>query len=310
MKKLNLLFVALVALLGVSSTWAQDQTFLVADGSSSGTYKQFLKEMVPVLKEAGVRLDFKEVDSTGAVENLDKLINNDVMAAFMHADVIYHRSKNDTTSKLEDRFQTLVALFPEDVQFVALSNSKTKVGGIGGFGAKTIQFNSIADLGGYKVGAAGGGYITSNIVKLLSDIPYQVVKYDSGKAALAALDAGEVDAVEFTGAAPLPNLKDLGPDYKILPIPDATIDKLRTIYQPSQVTYTNMSAQPVRTVSVTCLLVARKYKTPKMVADLRTMRNAFYAHLTEIQETPGTHKKWQDVDPANHGPWVWMNLDK
>lgn len=306
MKKLNLLFAGLVMLL--SGSFAQAQQFLVADGSSSGTYKQFLKEMIPVFKDAGVHLDFKEVDSTGAVDNLDKLVNNEVMASFMHADVIYHRSKNDTTSKLEERFQTLVALFPEDVQFVALSQSRTKVGGIGGFGAKTIEFSSISDLGGYKVGAAGGGYITTNIIKLLSDIPYQIVRYTSGKEVLEALNNGEIDAAEFTGAAPLPNLKDLGPEYKILPISETTIDKLKMIYQPSQVTYTKMSAQPVKTVSVTCLLVAHAYKTPKMVVALKAMRRAFYANLTELQETPGNHKKWGDVDPHNHGPWTWMNL--
>ncbi len=291
---------------------ASGQTFLVADGSSSGTYQQFLKEMTTVFEEDGIKLEFKEVPSSGAVENLDKLINNDVMAAFMHGDVIWHRNKSDASSKLEERFQTLVSLFPEDVHFVALSESRTKAGGVAGFGAKRIEFKSVSDLSGYKVGAAGGGYVTSNIIKLLSDIPYQIVKYDTGKEVMAALASGEISAAVFVGAAPLPNLKDLGPDYKILPISDLTIDKLKssTVYQSSQVTYTKMSPQPVRTVSVTSLLVAHVYHTPKMVSQLKAMRTAFYSHLTELQETPGNHKKWQDVDPSNHGSWTWMNLGK
>lgn len=309
MKQWKMMFAVLImAILFVGNSYAQ-QKFLVADGSSSGTYKQFLKEMIPVFEGAGVNLDFQEVDSTGAIDNLDKLVNNDVMAAFMHADVIYHRSKNDSASKLEERYQTLLTLFPEDVQFITLSKPK-KVGGIAGIGYKTITMNSISDLAGMKVGAAGGGYITSSIVKLMSDIPYEVVKYNSGKEVLAALDNGEVDAVEFTGAAPLPNLKDLGPDYKVLSVPDNIIDKLKTIYQPSQITYTKMSAQPIRTVAVPCLLVARVYKTPKLVAALKSMRSTFFKKLTELQETPGNHKKWQDVDPTNHGPWVWMELGK
>lgn len=292
-----------------ASVFAQQQVdFLIADGSSSGTYKQFLKELTPVFAEAGVPLTFKEVDSSGAVENLDKLVNNEVMAAFMHADVIYHRSKNEPTAKLEEKFQTLVALFPEDIHFVALTVSKRQVGGTLGFGAKPVVINDVSDLKGCKVGAAGGGFITANVIKLLSDVPYEIVKYNSGSDVLKALDAGEVDAVVFVGAAPLPNLKDLGADHKILPIPSFIGDKLKMLYHPSQVTYTKMSAQPVTTVSVPCLLVSRVYKSKKMVTALTTMRTAFYNNLDTLKETPGNHKKWQDVSPDEHGPWNWLNL--
>jgi TRAP-type uncharacterized transport system substrate-binding protein len=78
---------------------------MVADGSSSGTYAQFLKEIIAATGDSGIT--FQEVPSNGAIENLDKLVNNKVMGAFMHSDVIYFRSQAE---KL-DKFKTLLALF-------------------------------------------------------------------------------------------------------------------------------------------------------------------------------------------------------
>ncbi len=282
-------------------------TFLVADGSSSGTYQQFLKEIVAGTPDSGIV--FKEIPSSGAIENLDKLINNEVMGAFMHSDVLFHRNKNEPDAKLDSKFETILALFPEDVQFVALTTSKHLVGGYAGFGAKPIVIRNISDLGGLKVGCAGGGYITTSLIKLLSDIPYQIVKFDSGKDVLAALANGDIDAAEFTGAAPLPNLKDLGTDYKILPIDGSVSEKLKMVYRKSTVTYTKMNAQPVNTVCAQCLFVGKVYKSKKMRGILESFRKAFTEHLDDIKETPGNHKKWQDVDPDDHGFWPWMTLD-
>jgi uncharacterized protein len=298
--------VTLAMVLALSLT-AVAQEFLVADGSSSGTYKQFLTQIIAATSDSGIV--FKEVDSHGAVENLSLLIDNKVMGAFMHSDVIYHRSKNEPTANLEKKFQTLLALFPEDVHFLALAESKRKTGGTFGYGAKPVVIKSIDDLNGLNVGAAGGGWITANIVKLLSDIPYVVLPtFNSGGDVLAALNSGAIDAAVFVGAAPLPNLENLGPQYKLLPIEGRTADKLKVQYAPTSVTYTKMNPNPVPTVAAQCLFVSKVYKSAKMVNTLTTFRNSFLAKLDEIKETPGNHAKWQAVDPEIHGPWAYMEL--
>jgi hypothetical protein len=56
------------------------------------------------------------------------------------------------------------------------------------------------------------------------------------------------------------------------------------------------------------LLITREYKTPKFVAALRKFRQCFFDNLDELKETPGTHKAWQKVDPANHGRWPWYTF--
>ena len=302
MKKLLMLVSVMVCVASVG--FAQEQTFLVADGSSSGTYQQFLKEIVAATPDSGIV--FKEVPSSGAVENLDNLINNNVMGAFVHGDVLFHRSKAE--SGLDSKYKTLLSLFPEDVHFVALSVAKRTSGGFGGFGAKPVVYKDVTDLTGAHVGAAGGGYITANVIKMLGDLSYSITKFDSGKEVLEALNNGTIDAAVFVGAAPLPNLKDLGNAYKILPITGTTADKLKMVYKPSVVTYTKMSPNGVSTVSAPCVFVAKVYKSPKMVKTLGDFRNSFFAHLDEIKETPGNHKKWNDVSAEDRGTWPWMEL--
>ena len=306
MKKIILTLFCLVSFFNISHT-QESLNFLVAAGSSSGTYQQFLKELVAATPDSGIT--FKEVPSTGAIDNLDKLINNEVMGAFVHSDVLFHRNKGEIQSGLDTKFKTLLALFQEDVHFLALSQSKKTVGGTLGYGARQVVIKDVTQLVGMKVGAAGGGYITASVIKLLSDIPYQIVKFETGKDLIQALNDGIVDAAVFTGAAPLPNLKDFGPQYKLLPIPSSVAEKMKLVYRPTTITYTKMNPNSIQTVSAQCLLVSKVYRTPKMVNTLQQFRNSFMAHLDDIKEQPGNHKKWQDVTPEEHGTsWPWMEF--
>lgn len=310
MKKLTLLITSLVVLFGISiqaqvvapTSTPANQTFLVADGSSSGTYQQFLKEIVIATSDSGIV--FQEVPSSGAIENLDKLVNNKVMGAFMHSDVIYFRAQAE---KL-DNFKTLVALFDEDVHFVALTTSKKSIGGVLGYGSKPVVFTTISDLQGYKVGAAGGGYITAQVIRSQSAINYEIKSFASGKDVLAALTDGTIDAAVFVGASPLPNLETLDSTYKILSIPTTVQDRLRLIYKPTTVTYTKMSPNSISTVAAQCLFVTKTYKSKKMVEQLAKFRQSLFDNLDTLKETPGNHPKWQQVSPDNRGHWSYLDL--
>lgn len=276
---------------------------LIADGSSSGTYKQFLKEIISVTGDA---VTFKEVDSHGAVENLDLLINNRAMAAFMHSDVIYFRAQSTDLS----RFKTLLALFKEDVHFLALTVGKRSTGGTLGIGKTLITINSVEDLGrpGMRVGASGGGFITAQVIRLQAQLGYEVVQFNSGTEVLGALVAGQIDAAIFVGAAPLPNLVNLGPDYKLLSMGDMVASRLKAVYSPTSVTYNRMRPEPIQTVSTDCLLVAREYKTPRFVEALSQFRTAFYTRLEELKEVPGNHPRWADVSVDAKGKWPYLEL--
>jgi TRAP-type uncharacterized transport system substrate-binding protein len=302
LSSIALLFVVLFTLFGCTHAHAEPQKFLLSDGSSSGTYAAFLAEIQSV---TGDIVTFVEIPSSGAVENIDNLLNNKVSGAFAHSDVLQFKAQARDLSQ----YKTLLSLFKEEVHFIALTTSKRVTGSHFGFGGHTAVISTLDDLRGCKVGAAGGGFITVQVIKALTGTDYEVVQYDNGKAVLAALANGDIDAAEFTGGAPLPNLVDLGPDYKLLSIPDHDMGPLSQVYSPATLTYSKMSPTAVQTVAADCLFVAREYKkTPRLIQLLKDVRTAFYAHLGELQETPGAHPKWQEVDPKNHGKWAWMDL--
>lgn len=280
----------------------QPVEFLVAAGSSSGTYKVFLDQIRSITNDV---ITFKEVDSHGSVENLDCLVNNKAMGAFMHSDVIYFRAQSTDLS----RFKTLIPLFKEEVHFLALTNSKRFTGGTLGYGKTQVVINTVDDLGRpveklpMKVGAAGGGFITAQVIRLQAQLGYEVVQFGSGSEVMNALNAGTIDAAVFVGGAPLPNLEKLGPDYKLLPMGDTTATRLKAVYSPASVTYIRMRPEAIQTVSADCIFVSREYKTPKYVNALRAFRDQFNARLEELRETPGAHQKWQEV--IANGPSKW-----
>ena len=283
-------------LLSLFTITLAQQEFAVADGSSSGTYKQIFNE---IKKIAGTELNMTEVAGSGAVENLDKLMSNEANAAFLHSDILAWKSKSDNL----DNLKTLLVLFPEQVHFLALAKNWDP-----GMMKKEKIVNQISDLNGLPVGAAGGGFITANMIRLLSEVSYNVVQFNSGAEVIAALNSGKIAAAVFVGAAPLPNLKELGKNYKLLEVGETTVNLLKSVYKPATVTYVGMSANTVHTISADCILLTRVYKTPKFVEALRMFRQSFCDNLSELQETKGTHKAWGSVDCENHGKWSWYDL--
>ena len=308
----KIFFLALISLAANAQTPAVPQssapaTFVVADGSSSGTYKAMFKQMSQFCNVETTGLQVSEAESHGAVENLAKLIDNEVNGAFLHTDVIFYRNQSE---KLEQRVQTLLALYPEEVHILALRQSRAFTEGKAfGFGKKPIDFEMLGDLKGRHVGAAGGGVITANVINNKTDLNLIIDEFANGDEALAALNSGQVDAVFYVGGAPLPNVAKLdGSQYKLLSINDSLLPRLQDVYKTARITYTKLSKDQITTVAADALLVTKNYKTPKMIAALGKFRECFYAHLEEMKETTGLHPKWQLVDAANQGKWTWFEI--
>jgi TRAP-type uncharacterized transport system substrate-binding protein len=319
MKYPHLVAMALFALLNPNRVHGQDSsadstpapanpnavTILIADGSTSHTYETIISQLKPFVQDS---VTLQEVPSTGAVQNLDLLINNKVQLAMLHNDVYEFRSKSNPA--ILDKYKTVLKLYSEEVHFVALKTSKRMVGASFFSKGTPMVLNTIEDLKDLNVGAAGGGAISAQVIKLETDIPYHFIEYKKGDDVLAALNNGDIDAAVFVGGAPLTNLENLGPDYQILSIPSTDVDKLKQVYHAASVTYTNMRPDSVDTVAADCVLIGRVYKTPKFINALATLRAAVDTKLTEIQETTGSHPKWQEVQPSsdNHGTLPWMDL--
>lgn len=290
---------ALVMAVGCAPQPAGAQTLKVATGSSKGTYSTMFKELTSACSAAGAA----EQVTDGSMTNVDMLVGNQVNAAFVQTDVLFFRSRTENLGNVK----TLLALHPEEVHIVALSQPK-KEGGVMGIGAKQVSLNTVQDLAGRNVGAAGGSYITAQVIRLQSEIPFQVVSYPSNDHLIQAVAQGQLDAAVIVGGSPMAAIAALDGRFKLLSIPEAVQAKLKAVYNPAKLTYSRMGAAGVSSVSTDAVFVTREYKTPKMIASLADLRRCAVKAIPEIKESLGTHPKWQAVDPDNRGKWAWYEL--
>ncbi|WEE79420.1 hypothetical protein LZ683_08700 [Comamonas testosteroni] len=273
----------------------------VATGKAGDTYSSMLRQLNA--RCAG-DVAVVEVPSAGSNDNINQLVGNQVNAAFVQSDVLWLRARTEDLGDVK----TLLALHPEQVHIVALAHSGIKEGGTMGFGAKEVVLTDLTSLAGRKVGAAGGSLVTAQVIRLQSEIPFQVVQLESGDAVLQALASGQIAAAVFVGGAPLGTVSKLGPEHKLLPIPAPVVEKLKGVYRPARLNYQRMNAAGVATVATDALFVTRQYKTPKMTQGLAKLRQCALDSVDELKETTGTHPAWRYVDPANKGKWPWYDL--
>lgn len=297
MKKV-LISIALAAAAILPTAQAQMR---VATGKTGDTYSSMLRQLNA---RCSGDVAVLEVPSTGSNDNINQLVGNQVNAAFTQSDVLWLRARTEDLGDVK----TLLALHPEQVHIVAPVVSGIKEGGTMGFNAKPVVLTDLTSLAGRKVGAAGGSLITAQVIRLQSEIPFQVVPLENGDSVLKALESGQIAAALFVGGAPLGTVSKLGPDYKLLPIPAPVVEKLKGVYRPARLNYQRMNAAGVATVATDALFVTRQYKTPKMTQGLAKLRQCALSSVDELKETTGTHPAWRYVDPANKGKWAWYEL--
>jgi TRAP-type uncharacterized transport system substrate-binding protein len=300
--------VAAVTLLVASQVHAQQ--LKVATGSAKGTYSTMLKELNSL---CATEVPIVEVNTNGSMTNVDLLTGNQVNGAWVQSDVLYFRANNEDLSGIK----TLLAMHLEEVHFVALRDTGIRQGGVMGtnIGAKRVTFENVMDLGNYKVGAVGGSYITAQVIRLQSEIPYTVVSFEDNDKLMAALNARQIEAAVFVGGQPLGAVAALGPEYRLLNFTEHTASRLKGVYRilgkgdrPITLNYPKMNSTGVRSIAVEALFVTREYKTPKIVNALGAFRTCAQKVIPELQETTGSHPKWQAVMVDNKGKWAWYDL--
>lgn len=293
--------IAAMAVLAMSCDPAAAQTLKVATGSAKLTYSTMFKEMV---QHCGNTLPLIEVNSNGSMDNVDKLVGNEVNAGFVQSDVLWLRARTEELGNVK----TLLALHNEQVHIIAPVKSGQKAGGVMGIGGSEVVINDITGLAGQRVAATGGSAVTAKVIRLQSEIPFTVVEYPNNDAVIAAVSKGEAAAAIVVGGQPLPLVKGLSSSFKLLAIPQAVQERLKGVYRTTRLNYSNLNAAGVPTVATDALLVTREYKTEKMVGALASFRSCVLGKVDELKETTGTHPAWQAVDAANRGKWAWYEL--
>jgi hypothetical protein len=299
----NLIKVALIgALLAASTVMAQTQ-LRVATGGPKGNYHRMFTEFQQVCKDQIMQI---EVPSKGSVDNMDKLLGNEVNAVIVQTDVLFYRARNEDLGGIK----TLFSLYPEEVHVVTEVVSPIKTGGMMGIGSKSMEFNTFADLAGQKVAAWGGSIVTAQFIRLQSEINFQIVEVNDFADAQKKLNSGEVAAFLMVGGQPMDEVKSLPKTYKLLPFSDALVSKLKSVYVPAKLNYSNlgMGGSGVPTIATEALFVTRAYKSEKYAQALAELRGCFKNNLVTLQETTGYHKKWASVNADNTGKWSYYEL--
>lgn len=286
------LFGAILSLLLVAASFGQNaNSITVADDSSSGTYKQMVSDLNKVCSDYGFDVNEMPGAKGGAVGNLNNLLTNHADAAFLHSDVFFAGMTGDTRYA---RLRTLIALYPEPIHVLVLRNSKTKKNWV-----QTVTFNTLEDLKGYKVGAAGGGAVTARILQGNGQAGFaDVVEFGTGKEVIPALDNGTVDAAIFVGAQPLPNIDALPnkSNYKLIPIGENISTRVSTIYRSASINYTGLTNGTLRTLAPVAVILTRVFALPTKVAAQQGLRACFERKLPELKDTASPN--WQDVESA------------
>jgi TRAP-type uncharacterized transport system substrate-binding protein len=299
------MFALIIALLAFPALAQQAKPFKVAQGSVTGTYGEAFKELANACSTESLPLIPAFPDGKGdGAGNLESLANNTAQAAFVRNDVIFWQGQGGQLTNIK----TLFTLWPETVHLVALAQSKTlDQGGVLGFGKKPVQFNTIRDLAGRRLGAVGANQITANVIRAQTGINFETVPMTDGKTALAKLTAGEVDAVIFTAGKPLPILQGLDANYKLLAIPPDVAKQVSAVYRPTTITYSNLAqAFNVPTVEADSIFVTKVFSTDAKRSQLAELRRCFLTRLAELKDEGSA--RWQSVDENNHGKWPWYEL--
>ncbi len=280
------------------------QQLTVATGAQGGTYSTMYRE---INGQCMNTLTLVEKNTSGSLENAELLLGNKVNVGFVQLDVLAYLQRTQDLSMVK----TIFALHPEQVHIVT-KNAVRKVGGtrIGSFsmGGKEVAWTSVEDLSGAKVGAVGGSIVTANVIRLQSEIPYQVVEFKSNDEMLAALNSNAIDAFLSVGGQPLGVIQGLDSSYKLLAFPDTIRERLKSLYTKASLNYNNLQASGIPSVSIDSLLVSRNYTTAKYITALSSLRICIVENLDELKDTTGTHPAWQRVEASNKGSWAWMDL--
>lgn len=295
MKKFIIAIALVAAALG-----AHAQALKIGTGGATGSYSRTFKELVSVC--AG-DLQLAEVPSSGSMQNIDRIIGNEISGGYAQVDSLHWRARTEDLSNIK----TLVTLFPEQVHIVTLRDGK-KEGGVLGMGAKSVSVNTLSDLNGRVVVAAGGSFITAQVIRMQTEVGFNVAEVADNKVAIAAVESGQATAAIIVGGAPMDFIKALPQTFKLVGVSEADVAKLKNVYKPASLTYQNVQAAGVKTVSTDSALVVREYKSAKFVEGLAKLRACFNAKVPELAEQPGMHAAWSKVVIGAESKWPMMVL--
>lgn len=266
----------------------------LAAGRTEGAPLQFAAELARVVDD-GDNMRLLPIVTRGIFDNVfDLLYLRGVDAAIVYGDILEHFKNNPEISGIARRINYLMTLFPAELHiFVGPDINSLK-----DLEGKAVNFNTVGTAAAYS------GPI---ILKQLGvEVDAQFIPHSE---AMASMRKGEhrFAATVWVSSKPLaPFLKGKFPEgYKFLPV--AYNEKLE-YYLPAYLESKDYPAlipegQRVETIAVPAVLAV--YDWPRNTDRFqRVSRFVDYIHdrLPRLQNEPGYHPKWKDVNLAAKVP--------
>lgn len=277
-----------LAVLSLGAGRAAPPTFLnVATSPKGSTNSDMFRDLGRVCTSSAF---LRQRQTSGSVENLELLLSNQVSLAFVQLDYLKAKEQIERDPRVREVKQ-LLALNADEIHVIAPRPVQKK----SFLGRVTVQgARSYRELSGKAVGAWGGSVTTARVLAAKSGVRMQVQEFRSREEAMSALAAGKVAAVIAVVGQPADWVRALDPQkFALLPL-DLPASTFGGLYRPATLRYAGLG-NGVATYAVQRLLVTRDFKTPERRAQLGKYQACARAHLTELQETPGFHPKWNEV---------------
>lgn len=225
--------------------------------------------------------------TSGSTESLQLLLDNQVSLAFVQLDVLKARDQIDQDPRAKN-IRALLALNGDEIHVIARVPQK-------GLFGKVKGVRLFTDLESKRVGAWGGSVVTAQIMRAKGGVPFEVTPFGSREEAVAALRAGQVDALLAVVGQPADWVRALSPrEFALVPL-NLPAGKLNGFYRPARLIYPQFG-KAVSTYSVQRILATENFKLPEKRKQLLAYQACARRKLTELQETEGHHPKWRDVD--------------
>lgn len=294
-------------LLAVFAITASAQV-VMGTGGPKGTYFAQADNM---MKVCGSEVTLNVQQTGGSFDNIQGILDNKFTAGITQFDVMrYFEDKDPGMS----RIKVLFPLHIEEIHIIGV-NKTYREGGFMGFGAKSVDLNSINDLSGRTVVAWGGSVLSAEYFAEKLKINYRVVdlsaEKDPHKVGAKMLLDGQAHAIFAVGGQPLGWLRDqtvFGRQFKLLSIGSDAYDKVSGTYNKVRINYPNLTNGQVQSLGVQALLVTRDYRSGERAQALAKLKNCVVDNIDALRDNPGMHPKWSTVNPAEKFE-RWANYD-
>jgi TRAP-type uncharacterized transport system substrate-binding protein len=261
----------------------------LAAGRIEGAPLQFAAELARVLDD-GDNMRVLPIVTRGIFDNVfDLLYLRGVDAAIVYGDVLEHFKKNPEISGISRRINYLASLFPSELHIFV----RPEITSLKDLEGKAVNFNTEGTAAAYS------GPIIFNRLGIKID-----AKFDPHSVAMQEMrKSDKYAATVWVSSKPLaPFLKGQWPEgFKFISVPYA--DNL-DYYLPAYLEHEDYPAliakgQRIATIAVPAVLAV--YDWPADTERHRRMVrfvDYLFERLPKLQQEPGYHKNWKDVNLA------------